>query len=423
LAGLDVVHNAIATGVEHEGDIVYLSGNTPLVVVLREALARDKRAKNLRSGDRTSLNEVRRQVRTRIQHINDFLQESLRGSSSSPPHEHVIVFDEAQRAWDEKQGLEKFERSASEPSLILELMSRHPDWCVCVCLLGNGQEINSGEDGVRGWGDAFRKMDDVRRRGWSIFGPVSTFGNGALGSAALGEVPQEIQTQVETELELSVPQRSFRSPDLSLWVEQVLVGDWQAAHDTKDRLGDYPIALTRSLTEAKAWLKEIGKGERRYGLLASSGARRLRAEGLGVILSATAGEEIAQWYLNPHGDIRSSYALEVPANEYTCQGLELDFSCLCWGGDLMWNKQSNGWMFARLSGNQWQTVKLEATKTFLLNSYRVLLTRAREGFILWVPEGNPTDHTRPSAPMDQTAEFLQRCGAKILPSVASLTMT
>ncbi len=413
LAGLDVVHSAIATGIEHQGDIVYLSGNTPLVVVLREALARDKQVKNLKAGHRTSIGEVRRQVRTRIQHINDFLRESLHGPSSSPPHEHVIVFDEAQRAWDEKQGFEKFERSASEPSLILELMSRHLDWCVCICLLGSGQEINSGEDGVRGWGDALRKMEPHRRRDWSVFGPACTFEKTIPESVTLGEIPPEVRTQTETALQLSVPQRSFRSPSLSIWVEQVLAGDWQIARETASRLGAYPIALTRSLPDARAWLKKIGKGERRYGLLASSGARRLRAEGLGAILHASAGVEIAQWYLNPRGDIRSSYALEVPANEYTCQGLELDFTCLCWGGDLTWNTQSASWAFARLSGNQWQSARVESARRFLLNSYRVLFTRAREGFILWVPEGDPTEHTRPPAPMDRTAEFLERCGATL----------
>jgi Uncharacterized conserved protein (DUF2075) len=409
LAGLDVVHNAIAAGVENEGEIVYLSGNTPLVVVLREALARDKQAKNLTRGLRTSIGDVRRQVRTRIQHINDFLLESLRGSTSSPPHEHVIVFDEAQRAWDEKQGFEKFERRASEPSLILELMSRHLDWCVCVCLLGTGQEINSGEDGIRGWGEALRKMMPDRRQEWSVFGPASTFEDGSSGSTDLGSLPPEVLTETDTALELSVPQKSFRSPELSVWVERVLAGDWAAARETAKRLGDYPIALTRSLPAARAWLKKMGKGERRYGLLASSGARRLRADGLGAMLHASSGEEIAQWYLNPHGDIRSSYALEIPANEYTCQGLELDFTCICWGGDFTWNWQSDSWSFARLSGNQWQTARVESARRFLLNSYRVLLTRAREGFILWIPKGDSNDHTRPPGQMDQTADFLERC--------------
>lgn len=141
LAGLHVVHSALATPVERYGDIVYLSGNTPLVVVLREALARDEHLRSSRVGERRPLGVIRREVRARIQHINDFLQESFRGSPDAPPHEHVIIFDEAQRAWDEKQGIKEFKRTASEPALILELMSRHSDWCACVCLVGGGQEI------------------------------------------------------------------------------------------------------------------------------------------------------------------------------------------------------------------------------------------------------------------------------------------
>ncbi len=321
LAGLHVVHDAIATGVEQQGDIVYLSGNTPLVVVLREALARDERRRHLGDPNKR-LSDIRRQVRTRIQHINDFLQEGYRAKSEKPPYEHVIVFDEAQRAWDEKQGFEKFERPDSEPTLLLELMSRHVDWSVCICLIGSGQEINSGEHGVRGWGEALRKINKDGGKKWNVFAPASVFSGLHSAASTLGELHWDVPKTIEPVLELSVPQRSFRSPNLSLWVDQVLLGDSKAARDAMSP--EYPIVITRSLREAKRWLEDCGRGERRFGLLASSGARRLRADGIGIMLNATAGEQIAQWYLNPRGDIRSSYALEVPANEYTCQGLELD---------------------------------------------------------------------------------------------------
>ncbi len=412
LAGLDVVHSAVATGIEHQGDIVYLSGNTPLVVVLREALTRDEDRRNTSRGIRKRIGDIRRDVRTRIQHINDFLQEGLRGSSALPPHEHVIVFDEAQRAWDEKQGLEKFERSASEPALLLELMSRHSDWCVCICLVGSGQEINSGEEGLFGWGEAMRKMDVESRRQWSVFAPASAFGVVEGSSmASLGEVPPEIRLNMESSLELTVPQRSFRSPELSSWIEHVLAGNCHAASDAMKRLDRYPIVLTRSLLAAKTWLRRKGRGERRYGLLASSGARRLRADGLGTTLNATAGDEIAHWYLNAPGDIRSSFALEVPANEYTCQGLELDLACLCWGGDLLWDQQADSWLAARLSGDRWQRVLGENVRRFLFNSYRVLLSRSREGLVLWIPQGDDSDSTRRSEPLNHTAAFLIGCGA------------
>jgi Uncharacterized conserved protein (DUF2075) len=304
LAGLHVVHSTIATDVERHGDIVYLSGNTPLVVVLREALARDEHSRRRRAGERKSLGIIRREVRARIQHINDFLQESFRGTAEHPPHEHVIVFDEAQRAWDEKQGMEKFERTASEPALLLELMSRHHDWCACICLIGGGQEINSGEEGVFGWGEALRKMGGDDQREWSVFAPPDVLHGGpSAGSLTLGELPPALAVSVEPDLQLRVPQRSYRSPNLSRWVDYVLSGNEVAAQTVAESLHEYPLIVTRSLAKAKAWLEEHGRGERRYGLVASSGARRLRAEGLGVTLNATAGDEIAQWYLNPQGDI------------------------------------------------------------------------------------------------------------------------
>jgi hypothetical protein len=412
LAGLHVVHSAVATGVERQGDIVYLSGNTPLVVVLREALARDEYRRRQRRGEQKSLEEIRRDVRVRIQHINDFLQQSLQGTPDEPPHEHVIVFDEAQRAWDEKQGLEKFDRTASEPALLLELMSRHQDWCACICLVGGGQEINSGEEGVYGWGEALRRMTPHQQQQWSVFAPPDVMSGGpSAGSFTLGELPAQISVTIEAGLQLSVPQRSYRSPSVSRWVNHVLTGDAPAASLTAEGLGDYPVMITRSLTLAREWLRQHGRGERRYGLVASSGARRLRADGLGITLNASAGSEIAHWYLNPPGDIRSSYALEVPANEYTCQGLELDLACVCWGGDLLWNADRQCWSYARLSGTVWQRVQDARAQRFLENSYRVLLTRAREGLILWIPEGDECDSTRAPVPLNATADFLFRCGA------------
>lgn len=213
LVGLDVVHSAIATGIENQGDIVYLSGNTPLVNVLREALARDEQRRGAAAGARRGLGAIRREARARIQHINDFLKEAFRNDSSIPPHEHVIVFDEAQRAWDEAHGRDKFDRTASEPALLLELMSRHRDWCACICLIGSGQEINSGEDGVFGWGEALRGMTTEERSRWSVFAPANVLSEDASADkSTLGKIPNQISTQIDNALELTVPQRSFRSP-------------------------------------------------------------------------------------------------------------------------------------------------------------------------------------------------------------------
>ena len=413
LAGLNVVHTAIATGVEQAGDIVYLSGNTPLVTVLREALALDRFQQQRRVGDSSpKLADIRREVRARIQHINDFLKDNLQKESFVAPHEHVIVFDEAQRAWDDKHGYEKFRRHASEPQLILEILSRHEDWCVCVCLVGGGQEINDGEYGVTGWSDAIRTVSSDEKSRWQVFAPPDVLhGGGSAGSFALGQLPDNVPVSEELDLQLRVPQRSYRSPRVSEWVDSVIGGHREDARNIVAALATYPVRLSRSLDEARMWLREVRRGERRYGLIASSGARRLRADGLGMLLNASSGDEIAHWYLKPHGDIRSSYALEVPANECTCQGLELDFACVCWGGDLVWSGSAGTWFERKLSGNSWGTIRNEAKRRYLINSYRVMLTRAREGMIIWVPTGDANDGTRSPLEFDTTAEFLESCGA------------
>lgn len=175
-------------------------------------------------------------------------------------------------------------------------------------------------------------------------------------------------------------------------------------------MADYPVVLTRDLNAAKSWLREQGRGLRRYGLVASSGARRLRADGLGLWLSPNDGSDIAHWYLRTHGDIRSSLCLEVPANEYACQGLELDFVGVCWGGDLVRAKSNDQWTYRKLRGDRWTTVS--DRRRFIENAYRVLLTRAREGLVIWVPEGDALDSTRQPDLLDATAEYLLSCGAR-----------
>lgn len=412
LAGLQVVHSAIESEVEDKGDIIYLSGNTPLVVVLREALARDEAARRKARGEGAGLAEIRNSVRTRIQHIIDFLREYLINDNGSTPHEHVIVFDEAQRAWDEDYGRKKFGRPSSEPRLLLDIMGRHPDWCSIVALVGGGQEINAGENGIAEWGKALRSLPPSELARWRVYGPPDFLaGSDATAYLGAGSLTGAAEVSIERDLELTVPLRSFRSPLLSRWVSQVLDGDVAQAASLARDLGDYPILVTRSVSLARKWLKIHARGERRFGLVASSGARRLRADGLGISLNATDGSAIAQWYLNDRSDVRSSFALEVPANEYTTQGLELDFVALCWGGDLV--RRGHSWRHRQFRGNSWANVNGDRQR-FITNSYRVLMTRGREGLIIWVPMGSSEDHTREPKLFDETAAFLVTCGAKQL---------
>jgi hypothetical protein len=250
LAGLQVVHDAIASGAEHAGDIVYLSGNTPLVTVLREALARDQYGRQASAHRNMPLRDVRRDVRARIQHINGFLKQYVLQSPGQAglPHEHVIVFDEAQRAWDERQGLKKFDRTASEPALLLELMGRHRDWCACICLIGGGQEINSGERGIGGWGDALRSLSATDAARWSVFGSPDVYRGGpSTAGDHIGELPSSVRSETENVLQLEVPIRSFRSPLVNSWVVKVLDGDVAGAREVAGGFAAYPIALVRSL--------------------------------------------------------------------------------------------------------------------------------------------------------------------------------
>jgi hypothetical protein len=413
LAGLEVVHSAVATGTEREGDIVYLSGNSPLVIVLREALTQDRYRQAKAAGSEERLEDIRRVMRARIQHINDFIKDNVK--TVSPSHEHAIVFDEAQRAWDKEQGMAKFERTASEPMLLLDIMGRHADWCACICLIGGGQEINAGEEGVRGWGDALRALSESEAAKWEVIGPRDVFDGGvSTGGHSLQPLRPHLTMCVEDSLRLTVPQRTFRSPSVSDWVDSVLAGNIERARELSNTIRSYPIVLTRSYDDAKDWLRFNARGSRRCGLLASSGARRLRAEGLGATLDAASGIDIAHWYLKPHGDIRSSNALEVAANQFTAQGLEIDFACVCWGGDFLWSSAQLAWRYSRLAGSEWQVVRSNSARTFIRNSYRVLLTRAREGFVIWIPQGDPLDHTRDPRGFDETAAFLLRCGARVL---------
>jgi hypothetical protein len=294
LAGLRVVHDAVATGAEHRGDIIYLSGNTPLVTVLREALALDEVARQRASSKQPRRERIRREVRTRIQHINEFLKNQLQSSGIIQPHEHVIVFDEAQRAWDAGQGDKKFGRKKSEPELILDIMGSHQDWCVCICLIGSGQEINDGELGIQGWHDALAASDPKERGGWEVYAPGGLFDESRSPSYDLFEGARKcLAVNVEPDLALQVPMRMFRAPEVSKWVGLVLSGDIDGAQAVAGRIGDYKILITRSLQVARQWLRSAARGDRRYGLVASSGARRLRADGLGQILSATDGDSIA----------------------------------------------------------------------------------------------------------------------------------
>jgi hypothetical protein len=395
LAGLNLATEAmsIKTG-EHA---VFLSGNGPLVEVLTEALARDECR---RTGCKKD--SALRRARTFIQNIHHFRDEGLR--SSEAPAERVVVFDEAQRAWDreqtsrfmrQKRGLEDFE--ASEPEFLLSVMDRHEDWCVVVCLVGGGQEINTGEAGLPEW---FRAIKE-RFPAWVVAIPEAA---GVPRYELDFDFRPETLTLKEPGLHLGVSVRSYRAESLSQFVASVLTGEAAIARITCANLSRYPLKLPRSLHVVREWLRSMARGSERYGLVASSNALRLKPEGLHV----KAGIDTAEWFLAGKEDVRSSYALEDVATEFEVQGLELDWAGVCWDANLRWSK--GRWAPFRFRGTRWESVSDGTRVSYLVNAYRVLLTRARQGMIVYVPTGDRRDITRLPEFYDSTFEFLLECG-------------
>jgi hypothetical protein len=331
LAGLNVVHNHSL----HEGELgVFLSGNGPLVKVLTEALARDHRVRS-----QCTLQESRREVTAFIQNVHRFAETYFKDTSKTPV-DRVIVFDEAQCAWDAEQSLRKFDRNFSEPEIMLGIMDRCPDWSVIVALVGVGQEINSGEAGLAEWGRTL----SAKFRHWKIAISEELMVGSRFGTSLFTSPPTDLDIIEKRALHLRVSLRSYKAERLTQFVDALLMPDSRRAGELLPDPHDYPIYITRSLDAARAWLRRRQRGTRRTGLVASSGARRLLAYGLDV----TAELDVENWFLNPPTDVRSSYFLETVATEFGIQGLELDWIGLCWGGDLI--PIGDGWEIRKFRG-------------------------------------------------------------------------
>jgi hypothetical protein len=381
-----------AFGAARQEGAAFLTGNVPLVEVLRAALARDAVTRG-----EAGRAEAERRVKAALQNVHRFLEDHATDPLRRAPPERLIVFDEAQRAWDEAKARlgtrnKPSRLTASEPAHTLEIMARHEGWAVIVALIGSGQEINTGEAGLAEWGRVIAA--DPRWR--AVAAP------GALAPAPW--------LRADPDLDLATPIRSVRETAGAAWVDAVLRGQAAEARAIAAGCGALPYLLTRELGEMRAALRRLARGRRRAGLVASAGAKRLRAEGLGAQL-----DDVADWFLRRWPDIRASDALECFATEYDCQGLELDVVGLAWGGDL--RRGAEGWDAWRFAGTAWQRDRAEAH--FVRNSYRVLLTRARYETVIWVPRGSRAGHpfhdaTRDAAMLDGIAGFLEECGARPL---------
>jgi DUF2075 family protein len=325
------------------------------------------------------------------------------------------VFDEAQRAWTADQNRKKNGVEVSEPETMLSIMDRHEDWAVVVALIGGGQEIHNGEAGLAEWGKTLREKFSK----WKVaVSPKALEGDSSNAGQRLFEDDDSgsLSIQKEPVLHLRVNLRSFRARRLAEWVDAAVAGDAQKAAAIVPELRKFPFALTRSLANARDWLRQRARGQQRAGLVASSTAVRLRADGLELSSGFRQGNRdmYVNWFLNRPPDIRSSNQLEVAASEFECQGLELDCVGVCCGGDFVVDTTSGRWAFRDFSGSGWRNLKNQIDREYLRNSYRVLLTRARRGMILWVPRGDVLDATREPTQLDSTAEYLIRCGVPVI---------
>jgi Schlafen group 3, DNA/RNA helicase domain len=409
LVGLNIATTHIDKSSELHS--VFLSGNGPLVNILREALARDRVSHGKEIGIKQRKGEALSEVKLFIQNVHNFRDECLK-DMDAPPIERVALFDEAQRAWNLEQTANFMRRkkdfpdfNKSEPEFLISCLDRHKDWAVIVCLVGGGQEINTGEAGITEWIESLnRSFSD-----WHIYiSPRLTDSEYSAGEI-LKNLSNRPNVFYEENLHLSVSMRSFRAEHVSQLIKQILDLQVQEAQKTLAKIkSKYPIAITRDLKKAKEWLKNHARGSERYGIVVSSQAERLKPHSIDV----RSPMDPIHWFLDSKKDVRSSYYLESVATEFDIQGLELDWVCVTWDADFRFSDK--GWEFRSFVGDHWNHIRKKERQLYLKNAYRVLLTRARQGMVIVVPLGDTDDPTRNSLFYDPVFEYLQIIGFEVL---------
>ncbi len=390
---------------------VFLSGNGPLVSILREALARDKVRRMALQDFKIRKQQALSEVKLFVQNIHHFRDECLI-DSSRPPIEHVALFDEAQRAWNLEQTA-KFMRqkrqrptfSQSEPAFLISCLDRHLDWAVIVCLVGGGQEINTGEAGISEWIHSLVSSFPQ----WHIHISPQLHETEYGAGDVLAKLEGRRNVHHNENLHLAVSMRSFRAESVSGLVKHLLDrNEAEARNMLAEVRGRYPIVLTRDLNQAKQWLRSQARGSERFGIVVSSQAQRLKPHAIDV----RSPMNPIHWFLQGKEDVRSSYYLEAVATEFHIQGLELDWACVVWDGDFRYAEDD--WKHFSFVGDRWNRIRKPEHQTYLKNAYRVLLTRARQGMVIVVPQGSKTDPTRHPAYYNPTFEYLQRLGLDVI---------
>ncbi len=388
LCGLDLAFAGLGAA--------FLTGNPTLVHVLREALVRDAvgRGMGRRAAQQRMEGVIQALPRFRDHHVRE----------PGPPPERILVIDEAQRCWTATHAVAKTRSrpvplATSEASHLLDIMARRQDWSVIVCLLGGGQEIHDGEGGIAEWGRAL-----AARPNWRAVAPSDAM----HAEDPRQRLPASPALAWDDRLHLGQPVRNVHAPSTAAWVAAMLSNNPVQARAVATAAGGLPFRLTRSLDDMRRALQ--GRGSRQSGLLASSQARRLRAEGLGGVLPHQDEDAVARWFLDRWPDIRSADALELVATEFCVQGLELDQAGICWDADLVRSVDGANWQARSLRGAAWTMQRRAEAVSNRLNAYRVLLTRARFATVIWVPRGVARDTTRDPARYDAVADYLLACG-------------
>ena len=453
-AGKTLIGLSVATlyqNEEHANRSVYLSGNRPLVMVLQEALARDayNRKKNelekelttikdknekkvYKQSHKVIMSEIRSRIKQFIQPVPNWRKEYLKGIRVSGsgehvslikdttyqytgegefyiPYDHVSIYDEAQRAWEAKENasyVRKKEKHLpnfpewSEPRFLISCMDRHLDWAVYICLIGNGQDINHGEAGTAEWIRSIKHFDN-----WRTFAPSDILNEEEVKKEAEG-----LRITYLDQLHLSTDLRSIRAENLAIFVDAILGMQVKTAQSILPELNRYPIRLTRDLKKAKQWVKENARPNERYGALASSKGQRLKPDAL-VLLPANSSEtEVTRWFLGEKSDVNSSYYMEDVATEFQVQGLEIDWAVVAWDADFRYTDK--GWKQYQFRGSKWTNIKQDEIRRYQINAYRVILTRARRGMVIYVPEGSDEDHTRKREYYHSTYNYFKHIGIK-----------
>lgn len=407
LVGLNIATQRRETGAPTHA--VFLSGNGPLVAVLREALTRDEVIRRRKLGENVGKGKAGESVKAFIQNVHHFRDEAL--IHPAPPADHVVIFDEAQRAWNRRKAadfmLRKKKRPGfdqSEPEFLISYMDRHQDWASVICLVGGGQEIHIGEAGI----DAWLKAINARFPHWQMHISSRLTDTEYAAGKALDTIHGRANATFDDCLHLSVSMRSFRAENVSAFIKVLLDCERGEARRAFAQISaQYPIFVTRNLQAAKNWVRNRARGSERFGLVASSKAQRLKPHAVDIRVNV----DPVQWFLNERDDTRSSYYLEDAATEFQVQGLELDWTCVTWDGDLRFAGAS--WSYHDFRGSKWTNVRNEENRRYLKNAYRVLLTRARQGMVIFVPPGDNSDPTRSHAYYDPTFAYLRDVGIPV----------